>query len=93
MLVLSLTLASLTSVALGGCPFQNPFWFLDTPSVVKIMDENGEMIPNQARVSWGLLKNFQCVDYFQVEYFDKKNPGNIQLSQRIIDIGEVSTLT
>jgi phosphoribosylaminoimidazole (AIR) synthetase len=25
------------------------------------------------RVSWGRLENFKCVDYFQIEYYEKSN--------------------
>ena len=49
-----------------GCPFQNPFWFVEKPMVVSVFDENGEMVPNKVRVTWGRMENFKCVDYFQV---------------------------
>lgn len=51
---------------LGGCPFQNPFWFLEKPVVVNVYDENGDTLPNKVRVMWGSMENFKCVDYFQV---------------------------
>ena len=50
----------------AGCPFQNPFWFVEKPEVVSVFDENGEMVPNKIRVMWGRMENFKCVDYFQV---------------------------
>ena len=50
----------------AGCPFQNPFWFVEKPDVVSVFDENGEMVPNKIRVMWGRMENFKCVDYFQV---------------------------
>ena len=34
--------------------------------VVSVFDENGEMVPNKVRVTWGRMENFKCVDYFQV---------------------------
>ena len=49
-----------------GCPFQNPFWFVEKPMVVSVFDENGEMVANKIRVMWGRMENFKCVDYFQV---------------------------
>ncbi|XP_040577792.1 uncharacterized protein [Lepeophtheirus salmonis] len=68
----------------GGCPFQNPFWFVEKPTVVTVYDENGEMIPNKARVMWGRMENFRCVDYFQVEYFQKQDPqGTVRLTPKI----------
>ena len=27
----------------------------------------------RVRVSWGRLENFKCVDYFQIEYYEKSN--------------------
>ena len=50
----------------AGCPFQNPFWFVEKPDVVSVFDENGEMVPHKLRVMWGRMENFKCVDYFQV---------------------------
>ena len=91
----------------AGCPFQNPFWFLDRlfegeftdcfhwdhqarggdhcrpifldplhyvftrPTVVTVVDSQGKMVPDRVRVSWGRLENFKCVDYFQIEYYEK----------------------
>ena len=50
----------------AGCPFQNPFWFVEKPDVVSVFDENGDMVPNKIRILWGRMENFKCVDYFQV---------------------------
>ena len=50
----------------AGCPFQDPFWFVEAPNVISVFDENGEMVPNKLRVMWGRVENFKCVDYFQV---------------------------
>ena len=36
----------------------------------------------RVRISWGRVKNFKCVDYFQVEYFEQKHEPRI-LSDRI----------
>ena len=60
--------------SLAGCPFQNPFWFYDKPVVVNKYDESGEIVANTIRVMWGRMENFKCVDYFQVEYFQRLNP-------------------
>jgi hypothetical protein len=50
----------------AGCPFQNPFWFVEKPVVFSVMDENAENLPNKVRIMWGRMENFKCVDYFQV---------------------------
>ena len=52
----------------AGCPFQNPFWFVEKPAVASVFDENGEMVANKVRVIWGRMENFKCVDYFQVSF-------------------------
>ena len=52
----------------AGCPFQNPFWFVEKPMVVPVMDDQGESLPNKVRIMWGRMENFKCVDYFQVHY-------------------------
>lgn len=56
----------------AGCPFQNPFWFVEKPDVLSVYDENGEMVPNKIRVVWGRMENFKCVDYFQVRFVKQK---------------------
>ena len=63
----------------AGCPFQNPFWFVEKPIVVAVTDEMGETVPNKIRVMWGRMENFKCVDYFQVEYFQRQNPAGTLL--------------
>ena len=41
-------------------------------------------LPNKIRLMWGRMENFKCVDYFQVEYFQRKNPaGTVQMTPRI----------
>jgi len=68
----------------AGCPFQNPFWFLDRPTVVTVVDSQGKMVPDRVRVSWGRLENFKCVDYFQIEYYEKDDrAGTVKMSDRI----------
>lgn len=65
----------------AGCPFQNPFWFVEKPDVLSVFDENGEQVPNKIRVVWGRMENFKCVDYFQVRLGWLKlgsNSGNLQ---------------
>ena len=67
-----------------GCPFQNPFWFVEKPLVVAVQDEQGLTVPNRVRIMWGRMENFKCVDYFQVEYFQRLNPGaTVQMTPRI----------
>ena len=56
------------------------------PSVVTVVDSEGQMVADRVRVrphgellveasilqvSWGRLENFKCVDYFQIEYYEK----------------------
>ena len=31
----------------AGCPFQNPFFFVDRPSVVTVVDSDGEMVADR----------------------------------------------
>ena len=33
--------------AWSGCPFQNPFFFVDRPSVVTVVDSDGEMVADR----------------------------------------------
>ena len=28
-------------------------------------------LPNKIRLMWGRMENFKCVDYFQIEYYEK----------------------
>lgn len=47
--------------------------------VVPVMEDNGQVMPNRVRILWGRMENFKCVDYFQVEYFQRLNPaGTLQ---------------
>ena len=80
-----------TSVS-GGCPFQNPFWFVDRPRVEAVTAARGKgdnatsgggFLP-RVRLMWGSIENFKCVDYFYVEYFQMKDPaGTARRSSRI----------
>jgi len=68
----------------GGCPFQNPFFFVDRPSVLTVVDSDGEMVADRVRVSWGQVENFKCVDYFQIEYYQQEDPeGTAKLTGKI----------
>ncbi len=71
-------LSSLVKITHGGCPFQNPFWFVEKPVVVSVFDENGEMVANKIRVMWGRMENFKCVDYFQVKMSIVSSEANLQ---------------
>ena len=44
---------------------------MSRPTVVTVVDSQGKMVPDRVRVSWGRLENFKCVDYFQIEYYEK----------------------
>ena len=70
---------------MARCPFQNPFWFIDKPSASNVFDENGEMVPNKIRVIWGRMENFECVDYFQIEYLRQTDPSQTLHVSRKID--------
>ncbi len=79
-----LLLVLFTPAALGGCPFQNPFWFVEKPIVLPVPDDNGQVMPNRVNIMWGQLENFKCVDYFQVEYFQRLNPQRtVRMSPKI----------
>jgi len=68
----------------GVCYDQSPFWFMSEPSVESLYDEQGNMLSNKVKVKWGAMHNFKCVDYFQVEFFQKLNPATtILLTPRI----------
>ena len=32
----------------AGCPFQNPFFFVDRPSVLTVVDSDGEMVADRS---------------------------------------------
>ena len=66
LLLFLFTLHKILHYVEAGCPFQNPFWFVEKPAVASVFDENGEMVANKVRVIWGRMENFKCVDYFQV---------------------------
>ena len=70
-------------MAHAGCPFQNPFWFVEKPIVVHVLDQHSQVVPNRVRVMWGRMENFKCVDYFQVQYFQRLNPGQSMMTPRI----------
>ena len=66
------------------------------PTVVTVVDSQGKMVPDRVRVSspgisvsfsfawlqvsWGRLENFKCVDYFQIEYYEKDDRVGKKLS-------------
>lgn len=78
------TLITISDLGWSGCPFQNPFWFVEKPMVVAITDDNNQIVPNRVRIMWGRMENFKCVDYFQVEYFQSANPTQtVQMTPRI----------
>ena len=38
----------------------------------------------RVRLVWGRIENFKCVDYFYVEYFQRRDPaGTVRRSARI----------
>ena len=67
----------------GGGPFQNPFWFVDRPRVEAVTAVAEGFLP-RVRLMWGRIENFKCVDYFYVEYFQRRDPaGTVRRSARI----------
>ena len=78
-------LYSLTPFSEARCPFQNPFWFIDKPYADNVYDEiTGEMVANKIRVIWGRLENFQCIDYFKIEYFHRQTKLDPTSSQSLL---------
>ena len=41
----------------AACPFQNPFSFLDPPSVVSVVDKDGKVAADRVRVTWGKVRD------------------------------------
>ena len=94
-MVIKIHLAAITAAAFciliasadAGCPFQNPFWFVDRPKVEAVSGNSGNSTSGflpRVRLMWGRIENFKCVDYFQVEYFQMKDPvGTARRSSRI----------
>ena len=74
MLTLSLLLVLLAEHSEAVCQFQNPFYFIDTPSVVTVVDSTGQMVADRVRVTWDRVQNFKCVDYYQIEYWNEEEP-------------------
>ena len=80
---LILSCAVLVTSVGGGCPFQNPFWFVDRPRVEAVTVVAEGFLP-RVRLMWGRIENFKCVDYFYVEYFQRRDPaGTVRRSARI----------
>lgn len=67
------------------CYDQSPFWFVSQPSVEPLYDPEGNMLSNKLRVKWGAMHNFKCIDYFQVEYFQKLKPTSTVMQTARID--------
>ena len=54
--VILVTLLSAPARVRAACPFQNPFSFLDPPSVVSVVDKDGKVAADRVRVTWGKVK-------------------------------------
>ena len=85
MLALSLLLQLLLAdYSEAVCQFQNPFYFLDRPSVVTVVDSSGQMVADRVRVTWGRVQNFKCVDYYQIESWNEEEPDeSFAISEKI----------
>ena len=84
MLTLSLLLVLLAEYSEAVCQFQNPFYFLERPSVVTVVDSSGQMVADRVRVTWGRVQNFKCVDYYQIEYWNEEEPDeSFAISEKI----------
>jgi len=55
MLLSLLFLAAVWRTTRAGCPFQNPFFFVDRPSVVTVVDSEGQMVADRVRVRGTLV--------------------------------------
>lgn len=78
--------AFLPGPAEGGCPFQNPFWFVEKPMVVPVVNDVGEVLPDRIRITWGRMKSFECVDYFQAR-ITKKQGKRVKFSNSFSSLG------
>ena len=84
MLTLSLLLVLLADYSQAVCQFQNPFYFIDRPSVVTVVDSSGQMVADRVRVTWDRVQNFKCVDYYQIEYWNEEEPDeSFAISEKI----------
>ena len=84
MLRLCLLVTLLAKYCQGVCQFQNPFYFIDRPSVVTVVDSSGQMVADRVRVTWGRVQNFKCVDYYQIEYWNEEEPDeSFAISEKI----------
>ena len=84
MLTLSLLLVLLADYSEAVCQFQNPFYFIDRPSVVTVVDSSGQMVADRVRVTWDRVQNFKCVDYYQIEYWNEEEPDeSFAISEKI----------
>ena len=84
MVTLFLLLVVLTEYSEAVCQFQNPFYFLERPSVVTVVDSSGQMVADRVRVTWGRVQNFKCVDYYQIEYWNEEEPDeSFAISEKI----------
>ena len=80
---LILLLTTQVPVVLPICYDQSPFWFIGKPTVENLLDEEGRILSNKVRVKWGAMHNFKCVDYFQVEYYQKDGDSDKIMTPRI----------
>ena len=82
--LLALLLVSLAQHSEAVCQFQNPFYFIDRPSVVTVVDSSGQMVADRVRVTWDRVQNFKCVDYYQIEYWNEEEPTeSFAISEKI----------
>jgi len=65
----------LLGLGFSSCPFQSPFYFVNSPALQPVLDEFGELIPDQIWVEFGPVMNHKCVDYYRVTYKKKDKSG------------------
>ena len=81
--VIVLLVTTIIPIVFPICYDQSPFYFIGKPSVENLLDEEGRILSNKVRVKWGAMHNFKCVDYFQVEYYQKDDITNKVMTPRI----------
>jgi len=77
--------ACFLGLGLSSCPFQTPFWFLDPPALMPVLDEFGNTIADKVWVEFGRIMNHKCVDYFRVVYTKSDKSGVTQVTSDRID--------
>merc|ERR1712079_356222 len=81
----NLLLASIVSLCLTSCPFQQPLYFKDDPIIQPVLDEFGETKADEVWIEFGRINNLKCVDYFRVTYTKSDKTGVTTITTDPID--------